>query len=159
MCIFFYSMLLLVDDERAYTIDWLRRNFGFTLINVVAPHEGFDAACQLAVGERFGQIIIAAAGESQHFVMFLGFGAEKEDWSVAVFADGQAGAVAIKPGHHHIENDQIIDITVNERQRGGTVRGFCSDIAFSGKKDCEDFSDFRIIINDEDGDWGVFGHG
>jgi hypothetical protein len=93
----------------------------------MAAHQRGDAGHELADAERFRQVVVGAALESEHFVGFAITRGEHQDRRVDVpsaAANGAAHAHSIESGQHDIEQHEIEGRRASANERLPAVADF-----------------------------------
>jgi WD40 repeat protein len=115
-----------------------------------AAEGGADAGHDFAGGEGFPDKVIGTEFEAGDDVAFFPFGREEEDGDFLIEgAEASADFIAVHPGHHDIEADEIGFSGLPEVEGGFAVGGFEDFESFEAEEFAHRFQGHGVVFGEE----------
>ena len=117
----------------------------------IPPQLGPDPGQQLHGVEGLGHIVVGPHVQSQHLVRILGLGRQQDHRQVVALPQAGHGGDAVHPRHHHVQQDQVHLLPVQQPQGLIAVIGRQHPVALGGQIDVQGRHDVLFIVADQDG--------
>ena len=117
----------------------------------IPPQLGPDPGQQLHGVEGLGHIVVGPHVQSQHLVRVLGLGRQQDHRQIVALPQAGHGGDAVHPRHHHVQQDQVHLLPVQQPQGLIAVIGRQHPVALGGQIDVQGRHDVLFIVADQDG--------
>ena len=107
--------------------------------------------CELARRERLRDVIVGTELEADDAICFLAAGGEHDHRQLRARSDPAAQVEAVRPGKHHVEDDEIEPLSLDEPTCIVTVARLECRVPLALEVANDDVTHDRLVVNDENG--------
>ena len=110
-----------------------------------------DPGGELARGEGLGHVVVGAELEPDDTVGLLAAGGEHDHRAAASASESNDRARAVRARKHHVEDDEIRAVALEQLTGTVAVCGFECLVALPIEVADDDLADRRLVVDDENG--------